>query len=207
MRRLFGFALGWVVRLWVATFRVRWAAGSRALADAPGVFAFWHGRQMALFGARRRHAAVALVSRSRDGELSSGVLASFGVESVRGSSSSGGARGLVAIVRRLGRGPCQALFAVDGPRGPAFRAKPGAARAAELAGVPLLPVGARAAWSFSLARAWDGFSVVLPFSPVALVVGEPVDAALAAQNPELLALAIERAHTEADALLAGGVAS
>lgn len=198
MRRLIGFLLGLVVRAWVWTFRVRVTAPLSLDSAPPSVFAFWHGRQMALLSARRGRPSVAMVSRSRDGELQSGILGAVGVQSVRGSSSHGGAAALGALVRRLSRAGEHALFAVDGPRGPAFRAKPGAAKAALLAKAPLFPVGSCAAWAFRLSRAWDDFLVVLPFSRVVVVIGEPLDPRAAAADPGLLETAIASAGTRAE---------
>ena len=207
MRRLLGLLLGLVVRAWVWTFRVRVVAPANLADFPPSVFAFWHGRQMPLFSLRPGRRAVALVSRSRDGELQAGLLAAAGLGSVRGSSSRGGAVALGAVVRRLARVGEHALFAVDGPRGPAFRAKPGAAKAAALAHAPLVPLGSGAAWTFRLARAWDDFLVVLPFSRVVVVVGEPVDPATALADPRVLEAAIAGACERArDAVVAWGCA-
>lgn len=201
MRRFIGFLLGLVVRAWVWTFRVKVSAPLALGSAPPSVFAFWHGRQMALLSARRGRPCVAMVSRSRDGELQAGILGAVGVRSVRGSSSRGGAAALAAVVRRLSRAGEHALFAVDGPRGPAFRSKPGAAKAALLAKAPLFPVGSRAAWALRLSRAWDDFLVVLPFSRVVVVIGAPLDPGTAAANPRLLDAAIARAATQAEAEL------
>lgn len=198
MRRVVGFAIGLFLRVWVWTFRVRLCSPLPLGQAPPSVFAFWHGRQMALLSAGRGRASVALVSRSDDGELQSGVLSALGVESVRGSSSRGGAQGLVAVIRRMVRRHQHALFAVDGPRGPAFVAKRGAAQAALLAGAPLVPVGAGARWAIRLSRIWDDFLVVLPFSRVVVVVGAPLDAGAAAADPALIGRAIAAAGVAAE---------
>jgi hypothetical protein len=202
MRRSIGILLGLFVRLWVWTFRVKVCSSIELESSPPAVFAFWHGRQMALFGAPRGSASVAMVSRSRDGELQSGILRALGVRTVRGSSSRGGASALGAIVRRLSRGGEHALFAVDGPRGPAFVAKRGAAKAALLAQAPLFPVASRAAWAVSLSRVWDDFLIVLPFSRVVVVVGAPLDAGAAASDPRLLDAGIHAAAARAKQELA-----
>jgi lysophospholipid acyltransferase (LPLAT)-like uncharacterized protein len=61
----------------------------------------------------------------------------------------------------------------DGPRGPRQRIKGGALLAAQLAGVPVIPVaaGAERGWWFG---SWDRFLVPKPFSRVRLVFGEPM---------------------------------
>src|SRR5690606_34949492 len=106
----------------------------------PRVLAFWHGRQMPLLRARGARPTVAMVSLSKDGELSARVMQSLGLEVVRGSSSRGGARALRAVVAAL-RAGFDAVFAVDGPRGPFGLPKPGAAQAARLGRAAMVPVG------------------------------------------------------------------
>lgn len=170
-----GFLLGLATRLWVATLRlrVRTPPGLFEL-EAPLVFAFWHGRQLALLGVPRRRACVTLVSWSRDGALQAGALSALGLRIVRGSSSRGGATGLKALSRALRGGSADAGFAVDGPRGPAWKAKPGALRAAALSGGLVVPVGSAASRSLRLGRAWDDFELPLPFSRVEVRLGAPL---------------------------------
>lgn len=202
MRRLVGLLLGFLLRAWLGTLRVRLCSSAELSTMPPSVFAFWHGRQMPLLAARRRRPSVAMVSRSADGDIQSGVLHALGVASVRGSSSRGGAAGLAALIRHVTRRREHALFAVDGPRGPAFRAKAGAAKAALLARAALVPVGSRARWGFRLSRIWDDFLVVLPFSRVVIVVGAPVDAEAALADPRLIDRAIFAAGDRAERELA-----
>jgi len=64
-------------------------------------------------------------------------------------------------------------FTLDGPRGPARVAQPGAVWLAKATGNPLLPfhLEASSAWT---ARSWDRTQIPKPFSTVALAVGEPL---------------------------------
>lgn len=174
LRFALGLVVGLVVRLWALTWRVR-IVGS--LCDAPGarVFAFWHGRQMALLAAPRVRPAVALVSLSKDGQLQHGVQRMLGVRSVRGSSSRGGATALRALVRALKRQDADVLMAVDGPRGPARQAKAGAVRAALRSGAQLVPVGSWARRAVVLRGSWDQFVVPLPFTRVVIAIGPAMD--------------------------------
>jgi lysophospholipid acyltransferase (LPLAT)-like uncharacterized protein len=173
-RRVLGTLLGFLVRLWVWTLRVTVTGEGAALLSArePLVIAFLHGQQMALLGARRAGAAV-IVSHSADGDVQAGVMAALGFVVVRGSSSRGGARALAAVTKRLRAGN-DAVFAVDGPRGPAGVPKPGAAMAAVATGARLLPVAAAARGRIVLRRSWDAFEIPLPFTRVAIVVGAAV---------------------------------
>jgi lysophospholipid acyltransferase (LPLAT)-like uncharacterized protein len=119
-RALLGLLLGLVVRLWLATLRVRVIRhpGLDRVGDRPWVLAFWHGTQWPLLAWRRRRRTVVLVSLSRDGALQARALAVQGFRVVRGSSSRGGARGLAMLVRAMKCEATDAAFAVDGPRGP-----------------------------------------------------------------------------------------
>lgn len=178
MRAIVGFLLGLLVRVWVATWRVR-VLGATGLFDleVPLVFGFWHGRQMALLGAQRRRPAVTLVSWSRDGELQAGAMRALGFRVVRGSSSRGGAAGLRRLARALRRRASDAVFAVDGPRGPVGFAKPGVARAAKLTGGVVVPVGSAVSRAIRIRRSWDDFEIPLPFARVVVVLGAPLHAA------------------------------
>jgi len=189
--------LGLLVRLWAATWRVEVVKAESLFGiERPLVFAFWHGRQMALTRAPLRRRLAVMVSLSRDGTLQSGVMRALGFHVVRGSSSRGGARGLRGILRALENGD-DAAFAVDGPRGPSQASKPGAASAAFAGQAALVPVGSAVSWGFRLRRAWDEFVVPLPFSRVVIVAGDPVDARSARENPSELDRAIEAAMATA----------
>jgi hypothetical protein len=195
-----------VVRAWLASLRLTLILDPSLTAARPRPWAlvFWHGQQFALLRWARSQRMVALVSRSRDGELVSAALARLGIGSARGSSSRGGAAGLKAIVRSL-RGGLDAAFAVDGPRGPARVVRSeagdvGAAIAARLARGVVVPMAAACARCHVFARAWDRFELPLPFSRVAVALGEPIDPGAA--TAEAIAAAIDRARAEAERAIA-----
>jgi hypothetical protein len=74
-------------------------------------------------------------------------------------------------------------FSVDGPRGPARVAQPGALWLAKTTGHPVLPVHFEADRHWT-ANSWDRTQIPKPFATVALVVGEPFDVVLLdALNP------------------------
>jgi lysophospholipid acyltransferase (LPLAT)-like uncharacterized protein len=195
--KILGFLLGLLVRLWAATWRVEIVKPDALYAlRKPIVFAFWHGRQMPLTRAPLRKRLSVMVSLSRDGSLQSGVMRALGFSVVRGSSSRGGMRALLKIVRALGMDE-DACFAVDGPRGPARRSKPGAAHAALASGAALVPVGSAVSWGFRLRRAWDDFLVPLPFARVVILASDPLDPTRVLENPEELDRAIDSAMDSA----------
>jgi lysophospholipid acyltransferase (LPLAT)-like uncharacterized protein len=177
-----------VIRLLRATWRVRLTGPAPPYRDGPVVFCFWHGRQAGLFAHPRPRPVAVLASRSRDGALQARILARLGFDVHRGSSSRGGASGLMSLVRAV-RGGADAAFAVDGPRGPSHSAKPGAILAARAAGAAIVPVTVRASRQWVFAKAWDGYALPKPFADVELVRGAAMNAESA--SPEAVAAAID----------------
>ena len=174
-RSALGLVLGVFVRLYLTTLRftVRTDPELDPSDPRPWVLCFWHGEQLPLLLYRRRRSTVALVSHSGDGQMQALALRVQGLRIERGSSSRGGARGLVAIVRRLQRGE-DAAFALDGPKGPRFTVRLGAHAAARLSSGVLIPMGSAAPRSIVLERAWDRFRIPLPWSRVAIRLGAPL---------------------------------
>jgi lysophospholipid acyltransferase (LPLAT)-like uncharacterized protein len=174
-----------LVRLIARTLRYQWV-GRECLEAAqrsgrPIIFAFWHEDliSMAIFRLRIWRGPVAvMVSRSRDGERLAHVLARFGAESVRASSSRGAVAGLVELKRWLivpGRQRVAAM-ALDGPRGPRREAKPGFATLASHAGALIVPMAFRHSRQIVF-HSWDRTRLPKPFSRMRGLFGEPLDPA------------------------------
>lgn len=141
------------------------AAGQRP------IMAFWHGRILPATIFWRDRGIIVITSENFDGEWIARIIARFGFGSARGSSSRGGVKALVQMKRLMQQGHPTA-FTLDGPRGPAEQAQPGALWLARATGQPILPfhVEAASAWH---ARSWDRTQVPKPFSRVAVAVGPP----------------------------------
>jgi lysophospholipid acyltransferase (LPLAT)-like uncharacterized protein len=137
------------------------------------IMAFFHGRVLTATYFFRDRGIVVMISENFDGEWIARIIERFGYGTSRGSSSRGGQRALLRLKRdmELGR---PAGFAVDGPRGPARRVQPGVVWLAKLTGNPVVPFHMEASRHWSL-RSWDRTQIPLPFSTVALAVGEPID--------------------------------
>ena len=143
--------------------------------DANGrrpIMAFWHGRVLTATYFFRRRGIVVMISENFDGEWIARIIESFGFRTSRGSTSRGGQRALLQLKREMDRG-LPSGFAVDGPRGPARKAQPGAVWLAKLTGNPVVPFHMEASSYWSL-RSWDRTQIPKPFSTVALTVGEPL---------------------------------
>src|SRR5713101_7757389 len=89
------------------------------------VMAFWHGRILTATYFFRRRGIVVITSENFDGEWIAGIIERFGYGTARGSTSRGAKRALLQLTREMAAGQ-PAAFTVDGPRGPAKVAQPGA---------------------------------------------------------------------------------
>ena len=112
-----------------------------------------------------------LVSEHGDGEIIARILSDFGFRLVRGSSSRGAARALIAVDRELEAGHDVGITP-DGPRGPRHSVAPGALLAAHRAGVCLMPLAASASAYWQLGS-WDRFMIPKPFAKGIMIFGEP----------------------------------
>lgn len=155
------------------------------------ILALWHGRILPATLYFRDRGVVAMTSQNFDGEWIARLMARFGYEAARGSTSRGGARALVQMKRAAARGKPVA-FTVDGPRGPARVAQPGAVWLAGATGQPIVPfhIEASRAWT---ARSWDGSLVPKPGARLAIAIGAPIEVP---SEPDAAAIESGRAHLE-----------
>jgi len=66
------------------------------------------------------------------------------------------------------------VLAVDGPAGPARRVKAGCVELAQLAAVPIIPVGYASRPSLQCTWRWDRSLFVLPFDEIQVCYGAPI---------------------------------
>jgi lysophospholipid acyltransferase (LPLAT)-like uncharacterized protein len=157
------------------TWRVRVVNGEyvRHLRNTgrPFIFALWHGQLLPLLWHHRREGVLILISEHRDGELVARAAQSLGYGLIRGSSTHGGERALISLVRELQAGH-EVAITPDGPRGPARTFAPGALVAAQRSDSFILPIAASADRAWRL-RSWDRFMVPKPFARVTVAYGPP----------------------------------
>jgi hypothetical protein len=165
--------------------------------DQPFLGCFWHGRMLmwpSYWAARKP--IMMLISDHQDGRLIARTIAHFGIGTVKGSSSRGGAMALRGIAQWTAEGR-SVVVTPDGPRGPRMRAAPGIAMAAKLTGAAIVPSTYSTSRAITL-RSWDRFLLALPFGRGVFMLGEPIylarDADAAAV--EAARLAVERQLNE-----------
>ena len=137
------------------------------------IYALWHGRILPGTIYLRDRGIVVITSENFDGEWVARIIRRFGFGTARGSTSRGGARAL-AQLRRDMRAGRPAAFTVDGPRGPAGVAQPGAVWLARATGNPILPFHIEAS-RFWTANSWDRHQIPKPGSLVVAAIGPPID--------------------------------
>lgn len=136
------------------------------------ILAFWHNRQIgALALAEMIEPAKVLVSRHGDGEMIARVVSRFGIGSVRGSSTRGGAAALRQLVTQTHSS--HILITPDGPVGPRYHVKKGVVAIAALTGRPIywLCFGVDRAWVFN---SWDRFILPKPFARLRFRAAGPI---------------------------------
>lgn len=142
----------------------------------PSIYSFWHGNELPIVLANltnRIKNVVIMVSLSKDGELVSRVLHKFGYLTVRGSSSRGGRKALIKMIR-CARDGYSLAFAADGPRGPYHKLKLGVVYVAQKTGIPIIPISCSSKNKFVLSRSWDKFIIPIPFSKMVQAYGKPI---------------------------------
>lgn len=136
------------------------------------ILAFWHAQQLMIPAGYRGTGAHVLISQHGDGEIIARIIARFGHQAVRGSSTRGGASALRALIK-LGRAGQDLVVTPDGPKGPRQVAKLGVVQLAKATGLPIVPV-AFACSSKHLFSSWDHFMVPYPFSRGLYIYGKPI---------------------------------
>jgi lysophospholipid acyltransferase (LPLAT)-like uncharacterized protein len=136
------------------------------------IFTFWHTCILSATWFWRDRGIVVMSSVSRDAEYTGRVIKRFGYGTARGSSTRGGGRALAEMAQCLDNG-LEVAFTIDGPRGPAYEAKPGAVTLARHTGQAVLPFHIAIDRGIELST-WDRLKVPLPFTRALVLIAEPI---------------------------------
>ncbi len=135
------------------------------------IYGFMHSHIIPTIYYYRGGKIVSLASSHKDGEIAAKAAGLFGIKTARGSTTRGGAKGIMEIVKFIDAG-YDAAITVDGPRGPRGDVKPGVLAVAKLTGKPVVMVGFACAKKIKL-RSWDRMEIPLPFSSGGFFFGKP----------------------------------
>jgi lysophospholipid acyltransferase (LPLAT)-like uncharacterized protein len=165
----------------IQTWRRKWKdTADNSRTRAPVIFCVWHDHLILAVASYDDHVMekwneiglATMVSASGDGAFLAAVLARFGVQAIRGSTSRRGPQALLEASRWLRKGYSVAITP-DGPRGPARKIQEGIIYLAQVSGRPIVPISNFAHWKIHL-RSWDRFQIPLPFAKCELYDNDPI---------------------------------
>ncbi len=151
-----------ILKLLVLTWRVKFEKPC----PEGVVIGLWHQDLPACLAAFKYRNIAVLISKSSDGSKFAKLSKSLGYDVFRGSGSKGQSE-VRHLLKALGEGR-SAGMALDGPKGPALIAKPGAAWLSRKALVPLVEVSVKYSHAIRLKNSWDKTFIPLPFSKISI---------------------------------------
>ena len=169
----------WLLRGLFKTLRIEWH-----LSDPTGNpyvepqddrrfgFCVWHDSLIASAFVRRPKNTVILTSRHADASILAFAANMLGMESVRGSSSRGGAKATRQMITST-RGK-HFTVTPDGPRGPKREIKQGIVYIAAKTQHPVVPCAFGASRAWRIPGKWTDMLIPKPFSKLYVVTGEPI---------------------------------
>ncbi len=149
----------------------------KSISDEPIIMACWHGELLMIPYAytrfRKTPRVKLLISEHFDGNLIAKTLNLFKFETIRGSSTRGGARALIKSIKELKNGYDLGITP-DGPKGPRHEVADGIIVMAQKADVKIVLVEIKpsAYWQLS---SWDKFVIPKPFGTINYYISDLVD--------------------------------
>lgn len=177
----------WIVyRLWSWTWRIDLEEPESMLADLrnrkPFILAHWHGDELALLVLIQRYRIATITSTSKDGELIDAFIRMSGGSTSRGSSTRGGVSALKGLIT-LAKSGHNCSFAVDGPKGPIYKVKPGVFEVSRLMRAPIYAAGILCDRAIHFPKSWNQAYFPKPFAKIKIVWRGPLGPAQRDTNP------------------------
>ena len=147
------------------------------------ILCFWHDRIVSSTYFFRDRGIVVMSSISFDAEYTARCIQRFGFGVIKGSSTRGGTRALVEMIRLMKEG-IPTAFTIDGPKGPRYQVKPGPTLLAKRTGNPIIPFTIETS-GFRALNTWDKLQIPTPFSRARVFFGDPIFVASDADDDEL----------------------
>lgn len=144
------------------------------------VVVFWHDRLAMMSYAYlkfwkndfngKKHGKV-IISDHKDGEIISQVINFFGIKTIRGSSSKGGAKALINAIKDIKSG-IDIIITPDGPRGPRHSIADGAVVIAQKTNSDIYVLNYETSRFWQL-KSWDKMIIPKPFSTINFSLSAP----------------------------------
>ncbi len=155
---------------------IRWQViGKRDyVGDERCIYAFWHNRLLMAAIFVKTRPAYTLISDHRDGSFIADTMRLFKIDSIRGSSTRGGARALLQMIRKFKQEDCALVITPDGPKGPREKVQMGIVFLAKKTGAPVCSHCWATKRHWRLTSSWDHFYIPKPFTSGVHIFSEAV---------------------------------
>ncbi len=137
------------------------------------IYVFWHAHMLLPAYVGRQRNVKVLISQHRDGEYISQVVQRLGYGVARGSTTRGGAKALLRMIKKIKEESMSLAITPDGPKGPRFVVQSGAILLGQKTQYPIIPVMIYLAKYWEL-PSWDRFCIPKPFSKARIFYGDPI---------------------------------
>jgi len=147
------------------------------LGDEAFIMACWHGELLMIPYAYTRYRknphVKLLISEHFDGNLIAKCLGFFGFETIRGSSTRGGAKALIQSIKELKNGYDLGITP-DGPKGPRHEVSDGIIVMAQKVNtnIALVEIKPTSYWQLG---SWDKFVIPKPFGTIRYYISDLID--------------------------------
>ncbi len=138
----------------------------------PAIYVIWHEYLAVPPTVRRGSDAGMLISQHRDANIMTQIVLNFGFKAFQGSSTRGGAKAILEIMRLEQR--TSLVITPDGPRGPRRQLSTGCVYLAGLLGMPIVPLGCGLQRPWRSRRSWDQFALPWPGTRARMVLGPAI---------------------------------
>ncbi|HMB32243.1 MAG TPA: lysophospholipid acyltransferase family protein [Desulfohalobiaceae bacterium] len=164
------------------------------------IYALWHDELFVPCYFHRNEGIIAVVSASKDGEILAQVMKRLGYNLARGSSNRAGLRALREVYRNMQTMKKDAVFTVDGPKGPRHLVKEGILYLAHKTKTPIAPLRTSISSLKRFEKSWDKFQLPLPGAKCRITYGQPYTIEHKKLNTKIIEEEKERLKAKLDSL-------
>ena len=137
------------------------------------IYAFWHAHMLLPAYVGRNLDIKVLISQHRDGEYIAQIVQRLGYGVARGSTTRGGAKALLEMIKKIKEESISLAITPDGPKGPRFVAQSGVILLGQKTQYPIIPIMIYLTKYWEL-PSWDRFCIPKPFSKARMFYGDPI---------------------------------
>lgn len=178
---LYGFLAKYTLKLigYTCRFKIKGIENlTRIAPEKKCILMLWHNRLAMVGEILLRHAPklnyAALISDSRDGEMLSYFANSIPIGRSIRVPHDARSIALQTLIKEMKKTDDVIIITPDGPKGPAYKVKPGIVLAAKKTGAQIIPLTWTASRCWKLST-WDHLMIPKPFSTIHVTLGIPIE--------------------------------